>query len=150
MSETGKSDNSAFYLRILVLLVLMALAGAGGLWLGKQSVPEETPALPKSAEELPMTPPGKLTLDAPIPTADPTAPPVYFYAHPQNEDAWKTVLEEVAMASEAPIMAAVISSAVARSTRKPLRWARSTHTCIGSVKRILEPRSRSAMANSPV
>ena len=62
MSKPGKSDNSALYLRILVLFVLMAVAGAGGLWVGKWSVPEETPALPKSAEELVQIPPGKLGL----------------------------------------------------------------------------------------
>ncbi len=115
MSETGKSDNSAFYLRILILLVLMALAGAGGVWMGKRSVPEETPAQPKSASEQPPTWQAKPAPESPVPAADPTAPPVYFYAHPLGEDAWKTVLEEVAMASEANIHQYVVPVALSWS-----------------------------------
>lgn len=111
MSETGKSDNSAFYLRIFILLVLMALAGAGGLWMGKRSVPEETPALPKSAGERAPLVPGKPAPETPA--TDPTAPPVYFYAHPQNEEAWKTVLDEVAMASDANIHQYIVPIALA-------------------------------------
>ena len=104
MSETGKSDNSALYLRIIILLALMAAAGGAGLWLGKRSVPEDTPPLPPSAQEqLAATPAGKPSTPPPVPAADPAAPPVFFSAHPRNEDAWKVVLEEVAMASEANI-----------------------------------------------
>ena len=105
MSETGKSDNSAFYLRILVLLALMAAAGGAGLWMGKRSVPEETlPLAPSGQEPLSAVPTGgKPAPPAAVPAPDPSAPPVFFYAHPQNEEAWATVLEEVAMASEANI-----------------------------------------------
>ncbi len=119
MSETGKSDNSALYLRIFILLVLMAVAGAGGLWIGKYSIPEETPAMPKSAGEQPVATPGKDTPESPATVLDPTAPPVYFYANPTNEDSWKTVLEEVALASESNIHRYVVPV--------PLTWSGETH-----------------------
>ncbi len=103
MSNPGKSDNSVLYLRILVLLALMAIAGAAGLWMGKRSVPEEMPVVPRSTEELAQSSPSKAVPNSATPAPDPSSPPVYFFAHPQNEESWKTVLEEVAMASEANI-----------------------------------------------
>ncbi len=101
MSETGKSDNRILYNRILLLLGLMALAGAAGWWMGKWSVPEEAPAVPRTAESAPEKPGG----DTPGEQAakEEKHPPVYLHVRLDTDADWAVALQEAAMAAEAGV-----------------------------------------------
>lgn len=101
MSEPVKTENTGLYLRLLGLAAAVAVAVMAGLWLGRWSVPEENPVLPKSAGE-PAAATQQGTAQAVMPE-DPSAPPLYFHARLDSAEDWNTVAQEVALAAEAGI-----------------------------------------------
>ncbi len=95
------------YVQLALVLVLLGIAGAAGLWMGQNSVPEYASPLPKE-----MTADSKEQKQAApneIPAVKVEGPPVFFSAGALSENNWKVVLEEIAMSKAAGIHQYVIA-----------------------------------------
>ncbi len=91
----------------MLVLLLLGVAGAAGLWLGQKSVPEYTGT---SAKEPPPAPSKQEPEDlGKLPPPGAEGPPVFFAAGASSENNWKIVLEEVAMSNAAGIHQYVIT-----------------------------------------
>lgn len=95
------------YVQFMLVIILLGVAGAAGLWLGQKSVPEYAGA---PAKEPPPEPSKQETESLEkIPPSELEGPPVFFAAGANSENTWKIVLEEVAMSNAAGIHQYVIA-----------------------------------------
>ncbi len=117
MSEPGKTENTGLYLRLLGLAAAVAVAVVAGIWLGRWSVPEENPVLPRSAGE-PAAAAQQGAAQTAVPE-DPSAPPLYFHARLESAEDWNTVSQEAALAAEAGINRIIVPVTLAWTEGDP-------------------------------
>ena len=100
MSNGAGTDRTGVLLRIAAVVALLAAAGAGGLYLGRLSVPAEVRTI------RPETDPAKPAPDpdeAAVAYIDPGAPPVFFAPGVPSDGSLDISCAEVAMAAEAGV-----------------------------------------------
>ena len=94
-------DTLVFYLRILLVLVLVVIAGVLGMWLGRWSAPDDftLDGFPQSPHQAP----GSRTETGDLAVAPGLDVPLYFHLGVLEERTWEVLEHEIALAAAAGI-----------------------------------------------